>query len=104
MGLTKRQAEERAAALLRANRERGSDWAIIASRTTKASFGWICWYDSVTFLKTNESRCAIAGAGPIVVNGRDGTAELAGSGVPIADLIQMYERKWGSAGRDSPLS
>jgi hypothetical protein len=95
MALTKREAEERAAAVLRIARDPGSDSAIVAAKTTRAPFGWICFYESRKFLETGESRYALAGNGPIVVNGRDGTAVMLSPLVSLADQVREYEREWG---------
>src|SRR5262245_52751651 len=95
MALTKREAEERAAALLKIARAPGSDPAIVASKTTRAPFGWICFYESRKYLETGEARYALAGNGPIVVNGHDGTAVMLSPLVSLSEQVEQYRREWG---------
>ena len=95
MALTKREAEESAARLLRIARNPGSDSAIVAARTTRAPFGWICFYESRKYLETHEDRHSLPEHAPIVVNGRDGTAVMLSPLVSLADQVRQYEREWG---------
>lgn len=102
MALTKREAEQRAAALLRIARPPGARWAIWAAKTMRAPFGWICVYQSRQYLESGEVDYMLVGNGPIVVNGHDGTAVMESHRDSLEDLVARYEREWGRVPDSAP--
>lgn len=55
--------------------------------------GWVFYYDSKKHQETGATRDAIAGNAPILVDRRDGSVHFTGTGRPIEEYIERYERR-----------
>ena len=68
-------------------------FVVVEEQTIERGFGWVFFYNSAKFLKTTNPRDSLLGNGPIIVNRNSGTVEFYGSGTPIEDIIEAYEKR-----------
>lgn len=75
--------------------EGGNDLVLLEERTIEKSFGWVFFYDSRKFLETRDPLQALLGNAPLIVDRRDGSVHLTGTGRPIEFYIERYEVEHG---------
>jgi hypothetical protein len=69
--------------------------AIVGSCTVRKPYGWIFFYNSARYLQTHDPLEALAGNGPLVVMGSDGSTYQLGSALSPAVTIADFEREHG---------
>ncbi|MDZ4820374.1 MAG: YrhB domain-containing protein [Planctomycetota bacterium] len=60
--------------------------------TMTREFGWVFFYDSAKSVGSNEPGEDIAGNAPIIIDRKDGSLHVTGTGRPIEYFIDNYER------------
>jgi 4a-hydroxytetrahydrobiopterin dehydratase len=66
---------------------------ILDSQTTEYEFGWVFFYQSTLFLKTQEIGSALAGNAPIIVNRFTKELTTTGTAFPLSHYIEEYQRR-----------
>lgn len=67
------------------------DVAIVDAETMEKAYGWVFFYNSKRFLKTNNVSHAFAGNGPLVVKKADGSIHQLGSAFDVEKTLQRFE-------------
>lgn len=67
--------------------------ALLEDHTLERAFGWVFYYQSRQFLETGDYAHALGGNAPFIVDRRDGSVHLTGTGRPIEYYLQRYERE-----------
>ena len=66
---------------------------ILENETIERDWGWVFFYQSKEFIKSNDYRDMLADNAPYIVNRHSGEIRLTGTTYPIEHYIQEYERK-----------
>jgi hypothetical protein len=66
---------------------------VIDEYTIEKPFGWIFFFNSKKFVKTEMLEYGLVGNGPVVVNKLSGTVEFLGCYKPPEEIIKDYEMK-----------
>ena|SRR5687767_6959966 len=91
--LTKEQALKLVSEKLRQMSPEDDEFVVVETGTMEKPYGWIFFYNSKTYLETEEIRYALAGNGPVIVNKHDGSIEFFGTNKPPLEIVADYERK-----------
>ena len=84
--------------LRKLNRDPAEDQEEFVVTAVRAKdYGWVVFFDSKRFLETGETRYAIAGNGPVVVE-HDGSMHPLSTGRPSEQVIAEYEAKRAGRG------
>ena len=73
------------------NQQIGDDCAILDSDTIEKPYGWIFFYQSKAYIKSNNPSDMITGNAPIIVN-HDGTCHVTGTAYPLEHYVKEYEK------------
>ncbi len=67
-------------------------YVVVDEGTIEKPYGWVFFYNSKTYLETDDYRYQLAGNGPVIVNKSNGTAEFFGASESPEVLIAEYEK------------
>ncbi|WP_324726109.1 YrhB domain-containing protein [Actomonas aquatica] len=67
--------------------------AIVDEATKEEYFGWVFFYNSRRYLETKKISFALAGNGPVVVDGASGTVTILGSAGGVDHQLSEYRRQ-----------
>jgi hypothetical protein len=70
-----------------------TDLVVIDGSTIERDWGWVFFYSSARYLRTNDFRYALAGNAPFIVNRHTGEVRTTGTAAPIESYIEDYERE-----------
>jgi hypothetical protein len=98
--LTKTEALELISSKLQQIGTPTDPFVVVEKSTIEKPFGWVFFYNSKKFVDTGVSRYRLAGNGPVIVDKFTGTVEFYGSGKPVEEIIQDYEKELAPKGRD----
>lgn len=88
--IDQRQAESIASQYLDdLGREIGVSLTVV--RRQDLPYGWLFFYNSMTYLKTGEIGAMLAGNAPFVVDALDGSLHVLGTAHPIEVYLEEYE-------------
>lgn len=90
--LTKPEALELVAEKLR-QMSAPDDPFVVDAGTIEKPYGWVFFFNSKTYLETEDYRYALAGNGPVIVNKHDATIEFFGTYKPPSEFIAEYESR-----------
>ena len=65
---------------------------ILENETIEKDWGWVFFYQSKAFIKSNNFIDMLAGTAPYIVNKHTGKITLTGTAHPIEYYIQEYEK------------
>lgn len=85
----KRLAEE---AINRNYNVSGDELVVIESSTIQKDYGWVFFYDSRTFLESNDDTFMVAGNAPLIVE-NDGTLHWLGTARPVEEYLAAFEAR-----------
>jgi len=66
--------------------------AILDEHTIETDFGWIFFWNSKSYLQTDEFQYALAGNAPLIVDRRDGSIHETSTAQSIEEIIERYRR------------
>jgi hypothetical protein len=66
--------------------------------TIELDYGWLFFWNSVTFLETGDRRFALVGNAPLLVNRSDGTTSFTGTARVPSHYLREYEESIGLRG------
>lgn len=72
--------------------ETGDSLVILHGHTLEKPWGWVFFYTSKQFLETGDSRFALAGNAPYIVERESGRLIQTGTALPLDEYIANYER------------
>ena len=72
------------------NPARGFEIAIIDEHTMETEFGWVFFYQSQKYVETRDTMHALVGNAPLIVDRRDGSIHVTGTGRPTEYYIENY--------------
>ena len=64
---------------------------IVDELTQEEDFGWVFFYDSKKYIETDDSKYAVVGNAPFIVNANTGTIEDTGTAHPVEYYIERYK-------------
>ena len=73
------------------SKEIGNDAEIIENATIEKSWGWVFFYNSKKFLKSEKIQDMLLGNAPYIVNKKTGEIQVTGTAWPIEKYIEDYE-------------
>jgi Immunity protein 35 len=91
--LTKPEALELVAKKLRQMSAPDAPFIVDDAGTIEKPYGWVFFFNSKTYLETEDYRYALAGNGPVIVNKHDATVEFFGTFKSPSEFIAEYESK-----------
>jgi hypothetical protein len=101
--ITATEALQIATQYLERSAKEGSKWGatyeLTITKTLERPFGWVFCYDSKAYLETGDMRHAIAGNAPIIVDRKDGSVHVTGTGRLLAEYLDNYEKTGSPHGR-----
>lgn len=65
---------------------------ILETETIEKDWGWVFFYQSKAFVKTNDFRDMLTGNAPYIVNKQSGEIFLTGTAYSIEHYIKEYEQ------------
>lgn len=68
---------------------------ILDSETIHKPYGWVFFYNTKTFIETNDFIYALGGNGPIILLSEDNSLHMLGSGRPPKVEIRAFEEEKG---------
>ena len=68
------------------------EWTIVPTSTVAKPWGWVVFYTSRRYLETGETRYAVAGNAPFIVERETGCLLPTGTAKPLHEYIAAYER------------
>lgn len=68
---------------------------LLLQHTIERPFGWVFFYTSRLYRETGESRYALAGNAPFIVDRRSGMVVTTGTAQPVEHYITEYEARFG---------
>ena len=87
------KARELAMAKIRSGWSVRDDEPVIADEATREEdFGWVFFYNSRRYRETQKTTFALAGNGPVVVDGDSGVVTMLGSAGGIDHQLSEYRR------------
>ena len=63
---------------------------ILAERTEEYEFGWVFYYDSARFIETGDSREALVGNAPLIINRKIGELVVTGTAHDTEYYVDNY--------------
>src|SRR5262249_54996518 len=69
-----------------------TELVILDEHTIETDFGWVFFWSSKRYVETGESRYALAGNGPLIVDRRDGSIHKTSTSEPTDEIIERYRR------------
>lgn len=66
-------------------------WVVHHELTIERSFGWVIFYGSKLYAETGETRYAVAGNAPFIVNRSTGAIVSTGTSHAVEQYIAEYE-------------
>lgn len=72
--------------------EAGDSLVILHGHTLEKPWGWVFFYTSKQFHETGDSRFALAGNAPYIVERETGRLIQTGTALPLDEYIANYER------------
>lgn len=69
------------------------EYVILDDKTITLDFGWVFFYDSAKHLATGDVRHCLVGAGPIIVDGRDGSMHECKEMMSTQAFIEDYRKR-----------
>ena len=91
--LTLEQAQRIAEADISWRAEGGA--RVLSQSTIELPYGWVFFWNSVTFLETGDRRFMLLGNAPLIVNGSDGTTRFTGTARATTHYLREYEEHIG---------
>ena len=76
---------------------KAKDLKIMEDKTIEVDFGWIFFYQSKSFLETNNSKFMLVGNAPLIVDKINRSVHPTGTCLPLQSYIDRYAndiRKW----------
>ncbi len=73
--------------------------ALVPDETITFDLGWVFFYQSVDYLESGGFTDRLAGNAPVIVDRRDGSLHVTGTGHPVEWYVKKYQR---SAARKPP--
>ena len=68
---------------------------VVDSETIEKPYGWVFFYNTKTFIETNDFSHALGGNGPVVLLSKDKSLHSLGSARPLEDEIRAFEEEHG---------
>jgi len=65
---------------------------ILENKTIEKDWGWVFFYQSKAFIKSNDFMDMLAGNAPYIVNRTTGELYITGTAYPIEHYIKEYEQ------------
>ena len=65
---------------------------LIDEATIERDFGWVFFWNTTAFLDEGDDFARLGGNAPIIIDWRDGSLHLTGTGEPTEQYIQNYEK------------
>lgn len=100
--LTLEQAQHIADAEISWRAEGGA--RVLSEFTIELPYGWVFFWNSVTFLETGDRRFMLLGNAPLIVNRADGTTRFTGTARATTHYLREYEEQIGIRQPASTLS
>jgi hypothetical protein len=66
-------------------------WDLMLQHTITKPYGWVFFYESAEYIKTENLRYGLIGNAPFIVDRIDGQVRVTGTGRPIAHYLAAYE-------------
>ena len=62
-------------------------------RTLERDFGWVFFWNSREFVETGDTRSALLGNAPFIVDKDNGTLHVTGTDRPTEEYVREFEEK-----------
>ncbi len=66
---------------------------LVDSHTREETFGWVFFYTSEDYIRTGETKYALAGNAPLIVNRNSGKIIVTGTAYSIEHYIEEYKQE-----------
>jgi hypothetical protein len=75
-----------------ARHEDHHDQKLVVVRVDEYEFGWLYFYDSSRHVATGDTRYALVGNAPLIVDKNDGKLYITGTTHPVEHYVEQFRR------------
>jgi hypothetical protein len=88
------QAEHRARQKLAEYGRHGVECVLLDEHTLEEPFGWVFFYQSAAYIRSDETRDQLAGNSPLVVWRDTGEIQTTGTAYPLDHYLRPIRDEW----------